>query len=94
VPFEDTYVLKSHCSFVVHRQQRSRRKVGYAWCARYVDSGLFFIFDVSDYGIMGYDMVDVVICEQSDARETPLITYQSTWWHLTDDNILKHFREV
>jgi hypothetical protein len=27
----------------------------------------FFILSVSDCGIMGYDMVDAVICEQPDA---------------------------
>jgi hypothetical protein len=54
---------------------------------------VFFILDVSDCGIMGYDMVDVVICEQSDASETPLITYQSTWGHPPDHNSLNHFRE-
>jgi hypothetical protein len=42
---------------------------------------------------MEYDMVDVFICEQPDARETPLITYQSTWWHPPDESNLNQRRE-
>jgi hypothetical protein len=60
-------VLKSHSFLFVHRQQRSRNNIGYAWCARYVDSGFFSRVGVSNCGIMEYDMLDVFICEQPDA---------------------------
>jgi hypothetical protein len=42
---------------------------------------------------MGYDIVNVFICEQPDAWETRFITNQSTWWHPPDDNSLNRLRE-
>lgn len=46
---------------------------------------------VTEGGVIGYDLVDVVICTQPETSRTLLITYQNTRCHQTDDNSLDQF---